>query len=96
MVVLSRLKQELTQKDTEGGFKNIRQLQSGAVIVDSHTERQQQKLKNILKDKNDITTKTSDGIDPMFMVTGIEKGYEAKEFIDELIRLNNEIEAKLN
>ncbi|CAH2004549.1 unnamed protein product [Acanthoscelides obtectus] len=43
-VVLSRLKQELTQKDTEGGFKNIRQLQ---------------KLINILKDKKDITIKWS-------------------------------------
>ncbi|CAH2005860.1 unnamed protein product [Acanthoscelides obtectus] len=95
-VVLSRLKQELTQKDAEGGFKNIRQLQSGAVIVESHTESQQQKLKNILKDKNDITIKTSDGIDNMFMVTGIEKGYEAKEFIVEVIRLTNEIEAELN
>ncbi|CAH1962730.1 unnamed protein product [Acanthoscelides obtectus] len=95
-VVLSRLKQEFTQKDTEGGFKNIRQLQSGAVIVESHTASQKQKLKNILKDKNDITIKTSDGIDPMFLITGTEKGYEAKEFIDELIKLNNEIEAELN
>ncbi|CAH1974621.1 unnamed protein product [Acanthoscelides obtectus] len=34
-------------------------------------------------------------IEPMFMFMGIEKGYEAKEFIDELVTLNNEIEVEL-
>nr|CAI5838534.1 unnamed protein product [Callosobruchus analis] len=50
-LVINRLKQELKQKDTEGGFKNIRQLQSGAVIVESHNEKQQEKLRAILNNK---------------------------------------------
>nr|CAI5831447.1 unnamed protein product [Callosobruchus analis] len=95
-LVVNRLKQELKQKDTEGGFKNIRQLQSGAVIVESHNETQQEKLRALLNNKRDITVKGFERINPMFMITGIEKGYESEDFVRELIRLNSEIVEELN
>nr|CAI5853105.1 unnamed protein product [Callosobruchus analis] len=42
-------------KDTNGGFKNIRQLRSGAIVIESHNKTQQSKLKEILKDKEGIS-----------------------------------------
>lgn len=48
-------------------------------------------MKNVEKTK----IKETDHSDPMFMITGIEKGYSEREFLDELIRLNSEIVEEL-
>lgn len=93
--VLQRLKNEIRTKDVDGGFKSIRHLKSGAIVVESHSESQQQKLKRALEENTNIKVKDLDNTDPMFMITGIEKGLTEQDFINELIRLNIEIENEL-
>ncbi|CAG9825676.1 unnamed protein product [Phaedon cochleariae] len=82
-------------KQTEGGFKNIKGMRNGAVIVESHNRSQQEKLKAELKNKSHITVKETQNLEPMFLITGIEKGFEDEELIKELVRLNSEIEQEL-
>lgn len=89
---IQQLKQEISTKDINGGFKNIRQLKSGAIVVESCNETQQKKLKLALENKNNIKIKESQNLNPMFMITGILKGYSDTEFVEELIRLNDEIQ----
>ena len=90
------LKQAVNSKDIESGFRSVRQLKNGTLIVESHSESQQDKLKLALKDNNQVQIKETPENDPMFLVTGIEKGYSNEEFINELVRLNNEIETELS
>nr|CAI5849516.1 unnamed protein product [Callosobruchus analis] len=95
-IVLNRLKSEVQLKDANGGFKNIRHLNSGAIVIESYNKTQQSKLKEILKDKEGIKIKENETNDPMFVIIGISKGYEDEEFVKELVRLNNDIELELN
>nr|CAI5846865.1 unnamed protein product [Callosobruchus analis] len=81
-IVLNRLKSEVQLKDTNRGFKNIRQLRSGAISHESHNKTQQSKLKEILKDKEGIKIKENEINDPMLVITGISKGYENEEFVN--------------
>lgn len=71
-------------------------MKSGAIVVESRNEMQQMKLKNTLENKTNIKVKENEQINPMFMVTGILKGYSNTEFVEELIRMNDEIETELN
>ena len=87
---MQQLKKEINSQKT-GGFKNVRQTKSGAIVIESHDKYQQEKLKTALKDKNNITFKEAQNINPMFMVTGIEKGITNEEFLEEIERLNYEI-----
>lgn len=93
--VMQQLKKEINAKETGGGFKSVRQLRSGAVIVESFDKNQQEKLKITLESKEHIKIKESENTDPMFVITGIERGYSNEEFVEELIRLNDEIEMEL-
>ena len=94
-IVAAQLKTNNYTNDTNGGFKNIRHLKSGAIIIESHDQTQQEKLKVALQDKKHLQAKEFQGSDPMFVVTGIEKGFSDEEFVKEIIRLNNEIETEL-
>lgn len=89
---IKQLKKEISATDTDGGFKNIRHLKSGAIVIESCSETQQEKLKVVLENKNNINIREIQSFNPMFMVTGILKGYSDDEFIGEMVRLNNEIE----
>lgn len=71
-------------------------MKNGAIIIESCNETQQKKLRQVLENKNNIKIKESQILNPMFMITGILKeGYSDTEFIEELIRLNSEIETDL-
>lgn len=93
--VMQQLKKEINAKETGGGFKSVRHLKSGTVIVESYDKNQQEKLNSALKSKDHIKIKDVENTDPMFAITGIEKGYSNEEFVEELIRLNDEIEEEL-
>nr|CAH7750644.1 unnamed protein product [Callosobruchus chinensis] len=95
-IVVGRLKREVQSKDTDGGFRNIRKLKSGTVIIESHSKVQQEKLRNLLREKSDISLKEIQATDPMFMITGIEKGYTDNDFVKELVRLNSEIRKEIS
>ena len=91
---IQQLKKEISSNNVDGGFKNIRHLTSGAIVIESCNETQQKKLKAALENKNNIKVKESQNINPMFMITGILRGYQEADFIHELVRLNSEIEAE--
>lgn len=63
--------------------------------MESCNEAQQKKLKSTLQDKPNIKIKETQNLNPMFTISGILKGYSDAEFIDELLRLNSEIEIDL-
>lgn len=66
---------------------------SGAIVFESRNESQPKKLEN----KNNIKLKETEVTNPMFMITGILKGYSETEFVRfEFIRMNNEIQIELN
>ncbi|CAH0564891.1 unnamed protein product [Brassicogethes aeneus] len=85
---VKKLRKEIDTKNTEGGFRTIRALKNGTVLVESHTKSQQDKLKIELQNKNDISVKDAQSYNPMFLITGIEKGYQDSELLNEIIRLN--------
>lgn len=93
---MCQLKKEIERSGIEGGFKNIKHLKDGAIVFESRNEAQQKILKNTLEKKDNIKIKESGIINPMFMITGILKGYSETEFIEELIRMNDTIETDLN
>ena len=92
---LKQIKSEIHTKDVGKRFKSIKQTKNGAVIIESFDEQQQEKLKNIIQKKENITIKESQSNNPMFMLTGINKGFSDSEFLIELETLNNEIVAEL-
>ena len=49
---IKKLKEDLINKDTEGGFKGVRTIKSGAVIIESHNNTQHKKLKEAIEKKN--------------------------------------------
>jgi len=83
---LRQVKNEIPNTAIDGGFKNIKYLNSGAIFVESCSEVQQKKLTSVLEKNQKIKLKTSDMINPMFMITGIHKqGYSNGEFVNELL-----------
>lgn len=92
---IKKIKENITGKDTEGGFKNIFPLQNGSVIIQSHDKNQQNKLAKALHNINDVTVKDLGNTNPMIMITGIEKGYSEEEFVDELLIQNPEVNTLL-
>lgn len=92
---MKKLKQNVNVKEVGGAFKNIKQTKSGTIIVESHSKVQQEQLQAAIQKIEDINAKENPINDPMFMITGIEKGFSEGEFIEELIRLNDEVEAEL-
>ena len=87
-ITVQKLKENFKDKDTEGGFKAVRHTKTGAVIIESHNKKQHEKLKNVLVGKSDVTVKDLQKTEPMFMITGIERGYSENEFIEELFHQN--------
>jgi len=53
------------------------------------------KIKEILGNKQNIKLKGTAGLNPMFLIPGIFKGYSNEAFLEELIRKNSEIEEDL-
>ena len=68
---IKKLKEDLINKDTEGGFKAVGTIKSSAVIIESHNNTQHKKLKEALAKKTDVTLKHLQKTEPMFMVTVI-------------------------
>jgi len=92
---IRQIKTGIGSSALDGGLKNIKQLKSGAVVLESYNESQRQKIKEALGNKQNITVKETSVVNPMFLITGILKGYSNSEFIDELIRMNSEIQDDL-
>lgn len=92
---MKKLKQNVNVKEIGGAFKNVKQTKSGTIIVESHSKVQQEQLQAAIQKIEDINAKEKLINDPMFMITGIEKGFSEEEFIEELIRLNDEVESEL-
>ena len=93
--VLKKLKQEINIKDIGKGFKNIRHTKTGAIVIESFDKNQQEKLKAAVQTKENMNVRESQSTNPMFMITGIEKGFTDEEFLQEIERLNNEIVQEL-
>lgn len=91
---MRQFKRQMANSDLEGGVKNIKHLKSGAIVVESFNEAQQKKIKETLGNKENIKIKETSNVKPMFLITGILKGYSNADFIEELIRLNSEIEVE--
>lgn len=87
--VLKEMKQNLNKNgDFNETFKSVKQLQSGGVRVECHTESQQKMLQKVLNKNGNFEMREIDNTDPMIMITGIETGYESENFINELIKDN--------
>ena len=91
---IEHLKKQINPKET-GSFKAVKHTKDGAIVIESHNTEQQEKLKLAIKDKENINIKEAQNTHPMFMVTGIEKGFTNEEFLDEIERLNYEIVEEL-
>lgn len=91
---LQTLKQHISL-ETVGSLKNVKHLKTGALVLESHDEEQQKKLKNVLGGKTNVLMREQINMDPMFMVTGISKGIEDQDFLEDIVRLNDEIETEL-
>lgn len=59
--------------DIGGGFKRIRHLKDGAVVVESGNAEQQHKLRLALRERENVKLKNCDEQDPMLTITGIER-----------------------
>lgn len=81
----------MKNKDIGGALKNIRPIKDGGIIIESHSKEQQEKLTKALVNNDNIKIKEIGRHKPRFMVTGIERGYEEKEFLSELIQQNPEV-----
>lgn len=88
---IRQLKTELKNKDIGKGFKNIQQTKDGSIIVESFDKDQQKQLQMVLKDNKNIKLKELGEEKPMFMLTGIEKGFSEEEFLEELQNLDSEV-----
>lgn len=75
---IKQLKSELRNCDVGKGFKNIQTTKNGTIIVESLDKKQQEKLKTALKDNKNIKMKESGDVNPMFMITGINKGFHVR------------------
>ena len=84
-------KSEINQKDIGRGFKSIKQTKTGGILIESFDKNQQDKLKNAIRGKENIKFKDNSDFDPMFTITGINKGFSDGEFLKELENLNYEI-----
>ena len=92
---LKKFKNEIQNTDGGKGFKSVRKTKNGAIIVESFDKNQQNKLKLAVQGKEDIKIKESEISNPMFMITGIEKGLSNEEFLEEIERMNNEVVGEL-
>lgn len=92
---MKTFKQHVNIKDIGKGFKSIKQTKNGALIVESYDKNQQAKLQSAIKTNDKFKYKENENTDPMFVITGIEKGFTNDEFMDELERLNNDIVEEL-
>lgn len=88
---LKQFKKEINNTNVEKGFKSVKQTKSGAIIIESFDTDQQNKLKVAVQGKEHLEIKETQNNDPMFMITGIQKGFTNEEFLEEIQRLNNEI-----
>lgn len=88
---IQTLKENVKNKDIGGALKNIRPIKDGGIIIESHSKEQQEKLTKALVNNDNIKIKEIGRHKPRFMVTGIERGYEEKEFLSELIQQNPEV-----
>lgn len=66
-------------------------MNNGVVVIESFDEEQQLKLKQAIETNDKIEVKITKNQNPMFIVTGILKGYSDEEFIEELERSKYEI-----
>lgn len=92
------LKQELTIKNIDGSVKTVKSLKNGGLILESHNDQQQKKLRQALDQIKDIKDREQQTTDPMFNITGVEKGMHNltnEEFIQEVITQNADIEEEL-
>ncbi|CAH1106178.1 unnamed protein product [Psylliodes chrysocephalus] len=94
-VVLSEIKQSLLKNNVNETIKSVNQLQSGGVIMQCNSADQQKKIKEALGSSGNFLIKENNDTDPMLMITGITKGYEPLEFINELVEQNSDIKISL-
>lgn len=92
---LKQFKIELSDSNTCKGFKSVKQTRRGAIIIESFDKDQQNKLKVAMQGKEHLKIKESQNTDPMFMITGVQKGFTNEEFLEEIERLNEEIVQEL-
>lgn len=92
---IQKFKTEIKNKEIGKGFKSIQQTKNGAIIVESFDKKQQEMLKTVLNNNNNFKMKESGEVNPMFMVTGINKGFSNADFLEELQNLNSEIVEEL-
>lgn len=90
-----QLKSEINDQDVGKGFKSIRQTKNGAIIIESFNKDQQEKLKVAIQEKQNIKFKESQDTNPMFIITGINKGFSDAELLKEIESLNHEIVEEL-
>ena len=88
---IQQFKTEIKNKDFGKGFKSIQKTKNGNIIVESFDKKQQEMLKAALNDNTNFKMKESGEVNPMFMVTGINKGFSDADFLEELQNLNSEI-----
>lgn len=92
---LKAIKSKININDVGKTFKNIRHTKNGGIVIESHDRDQQEKLKKAINGVEKIQIKESESEDPMFVVTGIQKGFSNDEFLEELERLNYSIVEEL-
>ena len=93
--VMKTFKQKIMDNKDIRAFKSVKQTKNGTIVVESYDKSQQDKLKTAINNDDKIKFKDNEILDPMFMITGIQKGFSNSEFIEELVRLNYEIEEDL-
>lgn len=90
------IKKTIAAKDIDGGLRNARQTNSGAIVLEAHDTNQRDKLVQILRNHADIKIKDPISTNPLFIITGMEKGYSEEAFINILVQQNSDIAAKFD
>ena len=82
------LKETLSVKEIGGPTKAIIPLKTGGILIESYSDQQRKKIRNIFSKDKRITYKEIRNSDPVLQLSGIEKGYNDKELLTELYNEN--------
>lgn len=72
---LKAIKSKININDMGKTFKNIRHTKNGGIVIESHDRDQKEKLKKAINGVEKIQIKENESEYPMFVVTGIQKGF---------------------
>lgn len=92
---VTKMVQKTVDINETGALRNKINLKSGKVILESNTKAQSKAVRNALTGVPGIRVKELTNQDPIVILTGIEKGYDETQIIDEIYAQNERIRARM-